>query len=325
MTAAIYRTSIRHVRRDPLKNAFTYRSYSWFVDVDDLPRCPAGCAPLAGFHAKDHLGDPAAQHPRERGPLPRRATAKSPTAARSPMLANARVLGHVFNPISLFWCHGADGGLRAVIAEVHNTYGERHCYLLHPDDAGRARTDKEFYVSPFNEVDGSYRMSLPEPAAGLAVAVVLERAGRKPFTATMTGVRRPATAGSILAAALAVPLAPLRLVAADPLARNQTLGPRAAHHQPSPPPITGGRLMTLTDPHLPYGIQRDPAALRVPPAPAAIDAEVWPGVARPPAGAKAPVAGKAADSLFRAPPAGCRCGSNTPTARCWAPAVPARR
>jgi DUF1365 family protein len=55
-------------------------------------------------------------------------------------------------------------------------------------------------------------MSLPEPAGELAVAVVLERAGRKPFTATMTGVRRNATPPSILAAALAVPLAPLRVV-----------------------------------------------------------------------------------------------------------------
>ncbi|MDQ0865606.1 DUF1365 family protein [Arthrobacter globiformis] len=61
-------------------------------------------------------------------------------------------------------------------------------------------------------MDGSYRLSLPEPAGKLAVAVVLERAGRKPFTATMTGDRRRATARSILAAAAAVPLAPLRVV-----------------------------------------------------------------------------------------------------------------
>ena len=147
------------------------------------------------------------------------------------MLANARVLGHVFNPISIFWCHRADGALRAVIAEVHNTYGERHCYLLHPDGAGRARTDKEFFVSPFNEVDGSYRMSLPEPAGKLAVAVVLERAGRKPFTATMTGVRRPATAGSILAAAAAVPLAPLRVWCCRSTGKESNSGPAGC---PSP-------------------------------------------------------------------------------------------
>ncbi|WP_104140597.1 DUF1365 domain-containing protein [Arthrobacter sp. ZGTC131] len=211
MTAAIYRTSIRHVRRDPLENAFTYRSYSWFVDLDHLPVLPRWLRPLAGFHAKDHLGDPALSI-RENVDRFLAANGEKPDGGKVTMLANARVLGQVFNPISLFWCHGPDGGLRSVIAEVHNTYGERHCYLLRTDDSGRARADKEFYVSPFNEVDGSYRMTLPEPDGRLAVAVVLERAGRKPFTATLTGVRQAATPRRILAAALAVPLAPLRLV-----------------------------------------------------------------------------------------------------------------
>ena len=56
--AAIYRTSIAHVRRTPLKNAFTYRSYSWYVDVDRLPEVPRLLRPLAGFSVADHLGDP---------------------------------------------------------------------------------------------------------------------------------------------------------------------------------------------------------------------------------------------------------------------------
>lgn len=211
MTASIYRTSIRHVRQDPVRNAFTYRSYSWFVDVDRLPVLPGALRPLAGFHAKDHLGDPDASI-RENVDRFLAANGEDLGGGRVTMLANARVLGQVFNPISVFWCHGADGGLRCVIAEVHNTYGERHCYLLHPDEAGRSRTAKEFFVSPFNEVDGSYRMQLPEPDGKLAVAVVLEREGRRPFTATMTGTGRAATPRTILAAALAVPLAPLRLV-----------------------------------------------------------------------------------------------------------------
>ena len=80
--------------------------------------------------------------------------------------------------------------------------------------------------------------------------------------------------------------------------------------------------MTLTDPTY-QGSTSGP--LRVPPAPAAIDAEVWPGVARPPAGAKAALAGKAAGALFGAPPGGCRCGSSTPTGPCWEPGTPARR
>ncbi len=210
--AAIYRTSIAHVRRTPLRNAFTYRSYSWYVDVDALPALPRWLAPLAGFSAADHLGDPDGTL---RGNVERYLATQAITldGGRITMLASARVLGHVFNPLTLFWCHTADGNLRCVVAEVHNTYGERHCYLLETDDAGRATVPKAFYVSPFNDVDGQYRMKLPEPEERLAVSIVLEREGHKPFVATVDGVRREATVPHILAAALAVPLAPLRVAA----------------------------------------------------------------------------------------------------------------
>jgi DUF1365 family protein len=211
-TAAIYRTSIAHVRQTPLRNAFTYRSYSWYVDVDDLPRLPRWLTPLAGFSVADHLGDPA-------GTLRGNVETYLATqgigldGGRITMLASARVFGHVFNPLSLFWCHDAAGALRCVVAEVHNTYGERHCYLLETDGAGRASVPKAFYVSPFNDVEGQYRMKLPEPAERLSVSIVLEREGQKPFVATMDGVRSEATVPNILAAALAVPLAPLRVAA----------------------------------------------------------------------------------------------------------------
>lgn len=210
--AAIYRTSIAHVRRTPLKNAFTYRSYSWYVDVDQLPAMPRILRPLAVFSVADHLGDPAGTL---RGNVERFLATKGIAldGGRITMLASARVFGHVFNPLSLFWCHDAAGELRCVVAEVHNTYGERHCYLLETDDAGRATVPKAFYVSPFNAVEGQYRMKLPEPGERLAVSIVLEREGHKPFVATVDGERREATVPNILAAALAVPLAPLRVSA----------------------------------------------------------------------------------------------------------------
>ncbi|MCB5272997.1 hypothetical protein BJG92_00509 [Arthrobacter sp. SO5] len=207
-TAGIYRTSIAHVRRTPLKNAFTYRSYSWYVDVDHLPVLPRLLKPLAVFSVADHLGDPAGTlRGNVEGFLATRGVALD--GGRITMLASARVFGHVFNPVSLYWCHNAAGELRCVVAEVHNTYGERHCYLLETDDAGRASVPKEFYVSPFNDVEGQYRMKLPEPGERLAVSIVLERGGHQPFIATMDGKRHEATVPNILAAALAVPLAPL--------------------------------------------------------------------------------------------------------------------
>ena len=94
------------------------------------------------------------------------------------MLTNARSLGYVFNPLTLYWCHDRCGcELVCVVAEVHNTYKQRHRYLLRTDDAGRVDTAKEFYVSPFYPVDGSYRMSLPEPGEQLAITITLHRPG----------------------------------------------------------------------------------------------------------------------------------------------------
>ena len=208
MEASIYRTSISHVRHTPLKNAFTYRSYSWFVDVDDLPRLPRLLRPLAVFRAADHLGDPGAGI---RSNVERylRTQGIEPDGGPIHMLASARVFGYVFNPLSLFWCYDTSGQLRCVVAEVHNTYGERHCYLLQTDPSGRATVPKAFYVSPFNDVDGQYRMKLPAPGERLAVSIVLEREGHRPFVATMDGRRKPASIRNILAAAVTVPAAPL--------------------------------------------------------------------------------------------------------------------
>ncbi len=210
--AAIYDTTIAHVRHTPVRNAFRYRSYSWLVDLDDLPRPPRLLRPLAEFRAQDHLG------------LPDRTLRQNVDAllwmhdidlrgGRVLMLANARVLGHVFNPLSVYWCHDDRGALAAVIAEVHNTYGGRHAYVLRPDGQGRAEFAKDFYVSPFYPVDGTYVMSLPEPGDRLALTVELHRGDPKPFVATVRGTRRPAGTAALLRSALRVPWVTLTVAA----------------------------------------------------------------------------------------------------------------
>jgi DUF1365 family protein len=122
------------------------------------------------------------------------------------MLGNARVFGHVFNPLSLHYCLTADGSVVAVVAEVHNTYGGRHAYVLQTDADGRGRTDKQFYVSPFHSVDGCYEMRLPLPDASLRVDLSYHRAGAKPFVATVRGSRLPATRRNVLRASVRYPL-----------------------------------------------------------------------------------------------------------------------
>jgi DUF1365 family protein len=69
-----------------------------------------------------------------------------------------RVFGYCFKPVSFWYCHRADGSLRAILVEVNNTFGERHCYLLDSPRMGRElRAGKVFHVSPFCKVEGSYR------------------------------------------------------------------------------------------------------------------------------------------------------------------------
>ena len=82
------------------------------------------------------------------------------------MLATPRSVGHAFNPLSVFWCHRPDGGLECVVAEVHNTYGERRAYLLRPDPDGKAEHDKELHVSPFFDVTGRYQLQFAIGARG---------------------------------------------------------------------------------------------------------------------------------------------------------------
>ncbi len=97
-----------------------------------------------------------------------------------------------------------------LVAEVHNTYGERTAYLLHPDEHGTAEAEKTFYVSPFNDVSGSYRMRFVLRDDAVAVSIRLDREGHAPFHASFTGTPRPATPGRLVRALMTMPLMPQR-------------------------------------------------------------------------------------------------------------------
>jgi predicted NAD/FAD-binding protein/DUF1365 family protein len=181
-TPAIYRSTITHTRREPLKSRFTNRSRLWVVDLDDLP----DHGPLGRFEARDHLGDPT-RTIRENVEAFLAAEGVVVTGGRILMAANARAFGYNFNPISVFWCHDATGALAATVVEVHNTYGDRHAYLVHPDAEGRAMVAKEMYVSPFHGTDGHYELTVPVPTDRLLISVRLVTETGARFDATLRG------------------------------------------------------------------------------------------------------------------------------------------
>lgn len=205
---ALYEARVDHLRRQRMRRGFGHRIHLWLVDLDALPRFPRWLAPLARFEARDHLGDPDGSIKANLLDWLAGEGVTLPPDARVLMLAHARCLGYVFNPISVFWCWAggtADGAPVCVVAEVHNTYGGRHRYLLRPDPSGRAEVDKAFYVSPFLTVEGHYRMRVPVPGQRLAVSVTLVQDGVTALTATISGSRRPATRTELIRMSLRIP------------------------------------------------------------------------------------------------------------------------
>ena len=248
-TPALYDVRITHTRSAPLRNSFEYRGYLWLVDLDDVAAgrltadrpLPRGLRAQVRFDVADHLGDPDGSIKANVVEFAR--LGGVPDVARVVMLASARSglgrLSYVFNPLSAHWCYRADGSLACLVAEVHNTYGERHAYLLRPDDDGRAETDKTVYVSPFFDVAGHYRMRFSAPGPRLSITMALTRDGVTPFTATVQGTARPATAAAVRRATLRQPLMSLRFSALIRLQgvklwlRRLPVVPRPPHDPPA--------------------------------------------------------------------------------------------
>jgi len=158
---------VRHTRLRPARHAFAYRSFFLRLPLRTLAtqpwpfrRLPRNRFGWLSFHDADHGdgGDPLAWID---ALLAREGIADADGEVWLHTLP--RALGYVFNPVSFWFCHRRDGALRAVLCEVNNTFGERHCYLLAHDDGrplawGEEMTARKvFHVSPFCEVEGRYR------------------------------------------------------------------------------------------------------------------------------------------------------------------------
>ena len=156
---------VRHARLKPKRHTFNYPTYFLLLPMRSLQAAPSAhlarnrSAPLS-FFDQDH-GD-------GRGPAQGGALAWLDELLKAEGILDAtgevwlhcypRVLGFTFKPVSFWYCHRADGSLRAVLVEVNNTFGERHCYLLDQPAFGvEQRAAKVFHVSPFCPVEGGYR------------------------------------------------------------------------------------------------------------------------------------------------------------------------
>lgn len=223
--ACVYAGKVMHQRLFSASYRFRYRVFSLLLDIDAIDRAAASSRlfsrnrfNLLSFYDRDHLPD---------GSVDLRGWAEGvllrggirDESLRIRLLCFPRVLGWVFNPLSLWYCETRDGSPVAVIAEVRNTFGERHCYLLRPrEDAAvwplRQYHAKDFHVSPFIQMDAGYDFRLSRPDETLRIVIRELQDKRLMLVATQTGQRRPFNTRELLAQTLRVPLQTLKILAA---------------------------------------------------------------------------------------------------------------
>ena len=210
MNSALYAGTLMHSRRTPAGNVFRYPICYFLLDLDELPRLERRLAlfsvnrpNVVSFYDADHF---------DGGPLKRSVLdfAGDPGVERVLMLAQPRVLGYVFNPVSFYWLYGGDGALRCMVAELSNTFGERHPELLRGPGLVYEH-EKHLHVSPFFGLDQSYEYLFSEPGEEVLARIHVRENGHRPLTAVLHGRRQELTNRSLARALVRYPLMPHRV------------------------------------------------------------------------------------------------------------------
>jgi len=224
--AALYFGEVMHARLKPMGHRFNYRVMSLLIDLDRLneadrqsPLFGVNRAALYSFNEADH-GDRDGSSLRAYAQRCAAECGIDLTGGRVRLLCYPRLLGYTFNPLSVYFCRRADGGLALLIYEVRNTFGDIHAYALavKPDEispAGvRQQQDKLFYVSPFVEMAMRYHFRVSPPADDVKLRI-LETDNEGPLlAATFHGRRRALTTAALLRSLVALPLVTFKIVAA---------------------------------------------------------------------------------------------------------------
>ncbi|MEO6199184.1 MAG: DUF1365 domain-containing protein [Sphingomicrobium sp.] len=242
--SALYTGRVMHRRLRPRLHQLDYRIFSLLIDLDEIEAMDSrlrlfsrGRFNLLSFRDRDY-GDGSA--------TPLRAQAEAhlkrigiADIARIELLTMPRLLGFAFNPLSNYFCYDRGGALTAIIHEVHNTFGERHSYVLTADEergSVRQNVAKAFHVSPFLPMKLDYTFRVHPPGEKLRVAIQVSDKDGPLLVAVQHMERRILTDAAILRAALAFPLMTVTVVAGIlwEAAKLWVKGV-AVHRHPAPP------------------------------------------------------------------------------------------
>lgn len=214
-----------HQRLRQVGYRFVYDVFNLYVDIDELPALHNQCRLFS--HNRFNLfslydRDVGERENRAFRPWLERLLRRRGVeleGGRIFLLCYPRVLGYVFNPLSLWYCHHRDGSLRAIVCEVHNTFGETHHYVLTAPNGGAMswnieyRAQKAFHVSPFVQPDAEYHFHFAEPGKCVHVLINEFADGSPLLDASMSGTRLPLNDATLLGLFWRIPLLTLKVIA----------------------------------------------------------------------------------------------------------------
>ena len=195
--SALYLGRVRHRRAGNPAHEFDYPVWYALVDLGELQELDRDLRffsyngfNLSGFDDRDHMG-PEPTPVREMLETWLRQQGFESPLGRVQLLTHLRILGHVLNPVSFYVIHDPEERLRLAVAEVNNTFGETYCYLLETEGSKvRHEGDKLFHVSPFQTIDGRYRVRITQQGKHTAAHIDVLRDGGRVFDTTLSVTRR---------------------------------------------------------------------------------------------------------------------------------------
>jgi uncharacterized protein len=245
---ALYPGEVMHARLKPFVHRFTYKVFSLLIDLDRLaeagrksPLFAVNRRGLVSFYEADHAEIEGESLRTMADRLLAQAGLRAP-AARILLLAYPRMLGYVFNPLSVFFAYDADGQLLAAIYRVRNTFGEHHSYVARVEEgqlseAGlRQERTKIFHVSPFIPLGARYHFRILPPGKAVRLRIHETEAGEPLLAATFVGEKKSFTTASLLAALARTPLMTWKVVYAIHWQALKIWLKGATFHTSPPPP-----------------------------------------------------------------------------------------